>query len=62
VRVAASHRALAIVGGPHWCARDAGDINGRMPFAHSLGDHPGHGVEQLKGGQQKGDGQQASAG
>jgi len=62
VSAATPHGAVAVVGGAHRRARDAGDVDGGMPLSHSLGDHPGHGMKQLQSRQKEGDGQQASAG
>ena len=49
--------ALAVVGGADGGTRDAGDVDGGVAGPHTLGDHPGHGVKQLQGRNQDGDGQ-----
>lgn len=56
VGVAALHPPLAVMGGPYGGARTAGDVQGGMPGSDSLGDHPGHGMEELDGWQQQREG------
>ena len=61
VGVAAPNLPLAVMGSAHRGADEAGDIDRGMALSHSLGDHPGHGVQQLQGREEEGNGQQAPA-
>ena len=61
VGVAVPNTTLAVMGSTHGCADEAGDVYCRMAFSYSLGDHPGHGVQQLQGREEERNGQQAPA-